>query len=429
MADLLAVYLGGVRAGTLTRVDGGRITFEYDERYRRSAHPTPLSLSLPLARPAHGPDVVEPWVDNLLPDNDDVRQRWAASFGERRPTAFNLLRHTGQDCAGAVQIAPVDVELNTHRERTYLNESQIAAHLRQLRADDASWSFERLGGRWSLGGQQGKFALGRDEAGWYLPVGREPSTHIFKIGVASLARSDLAEYVTMRAARHLGLTVAPVALEQFEDQAAVVVTRFDRRRVSTGKVRRLHQEDMCQAMGLWRASKYESDGGPSASDVSRCIESAADPGRRESGLQLFAQAAVFNWVTAGTDAHAKNYGLLHAGSRRALAPLYDLLSAALVMPEREVQFHGKLAMKFGGEYSLRKVSTRHIARAAADLRVSDDWLMGTAREYVERAPDAFAAAVVDAGGGIASEVGAAFVDAIARRAHLLSVAVSSSTDG
>lgn len=48
----------------------------------------PLSVLMRSATELHRPDVVMPWLDNLLPD-DDVRARWAAQFGERCVTPFN----------------------------------------------------------------------------------------------------------------------------------------------------------------------------------------------------------------------------------------------------------------------------------------------------------------------------------------------------
>jgi len=40
-----------------------------------------------------------------------------------------------------------------------------------------------------------------------------------------------------------------------------------------------------------------------------------------------ADALVFNWLIAGTDAHAKkNYGFLFAGDQIRLASLYDITS-------------------------------------------------------------------------------------------------------
>ncbi|WP_164937065.1 HipA domain-containing protein [Bradyrhizobium vignae] len=43
----------------------------------------------------------------------------------------------------------------------------------------------------------------------------------------------------------------------------MVVTRYDREIDKDGVVKRFHQEDMCQALGVHPAVKYQSEGGPS----------------------------------------------------------------------------------------------------------------------------------------------------------------------
>ncbi|MDR1767966.1 MAG: HipA N-terminal domain-containing protein, partial [Propionibacteriaceae bacterium] len=78
MSDELAVWLGGAMAGRLTR-DGQGVQFAYDDGYRSSRRVAPLSLSMPLASRVYVSAVVEPWLDNLLPDSDAVRARWAAA--------------------------------------------------------------------------------------------------------------------------------------------------------------------------------------------------------------------------------------------------------------------------------------------------------------------------------------------------------------
>lgn len=103
LSESLDVRLVGQLAGTLTS-DAGSISFVYDEAYQADRTTPPLSVSMPKVQREHGDDVAAPWIDNLLPDSDAVRQRWAAEFGIRRVNAFALLRHTGEDCAGAVQI-------------------------------------------------------------------------------------------------------------------------------------------------------------------------------------------------------------------------------------------------------------------------------------------------------------------------------------
>ncbi|MFE7408234.1 type II toxin-antitoxin system HipA family toxin [Isoptericola sp. NPDC057559] len=416
MADRLDVWLDGAHAGTLRRGRGGDVTFAYTAAYQGLRSAPSLSVSMPRHVTEHGPDVAMPWIDNLLPDSDTVRARWAAQFDERRATAFALLRHMGADCAGAVQVVPEGEEPHDGAGSRPLGEAEVAAHLRELRADDSSWAFERHGGRFSLGGQQGKFALARAADGtWHQPTGRAASTHIFKIGIDGVADSAAAELVTMRAARSLGLAVAGVETAWFEDQGAVVVERFDRVPAPDGEARRLHQEDMCQALGLWRSAKYESDGGPGVRDVASVVARAVDRRDLARSRDDLARSVVLNWVVAGTDAHAKNLALLHVGARTVLAPLYDLVSAALLWPAEEVRYKARLAMKLGGEYRLRALGARNVERAAGELGVDAGWLLDTAAAYADAWPDAVRDAAEGERDLVADGVAAQFVDRAAAR--------------
>jgi serine/threonine-protein kinase HipA len=75
----------------------------------------------------------------------------------------------------------------------------------------------------------------------------------------------------------------------------------------------------------------------------------------------------FNWIIAGTDAHAKNCSVLPAGGGQVRpSPLYDLASALPYPgphPERL-----NLAMKIGTEYRLRRIGRAEWAGAATRLR-------------------------------------------------------------
>lgn len=412
MTDALDVYLDGVLTGRLVCGPDGRVGFTYLD-----CSPTvSLSVSVPSAIEVHSPDVVMPWLDNLLPDNDDVRARWAAQFGERRVTPFNLLRHVGADCAGAVQIMPVGQPPDSAGTLAPISEADIASHLRTLRGDAAAWDLAEHGGRWSLGGQQGKFALARDVDGrWLLPGGRSASTHIVKVGVAGLADSDVAEFVTMRAAAFLGLPVPPVDYLVFDGEPALVTTRFDRLVDDMGPTRRIHQEDLCQALGLWRTMKYQADGGPSARTVVDLLQRVLDPRDRDRGVMDFVRALIFNWLMASTDAHAKNYAVLHIGTRVVLAPFYDLMSAAFLWPARELHFEGRLAMKFGGEYRLREVDSGRFQQAATDLGVDKEFLITVARAYRAQLPDAVARALTELPDVVAPDVRTRMLDALANR--------------
>jgi serine/threonine-protein kinase HipA len=321
----------------------------------------------------------------------------------------------GADCAGAVQVVPPGRPPDQAGELTPISPAEIGLHIRRLRADAAAWDFPERGGRWSLGGQQGKFALARNGDGeWLLPSGRAASTHIVKVGVSGVPGSDVAEFVTMRAAALLGLPVPPVAFSVFDGESALVATRFDRI-VEAGGVRRVHQEDLCQALGLWRTMKYQADGGPSAGAVIDFLRRALDRRDREAGLRDFARAQVFHWIVAGTDAHAKNHAVLHTGSLVTLAPFFALLSTAFLWPAREVHFEGRLAMKFGGEYRLRKVDAGRFDHAAAELGVDESWLIAVARLYRDRLPDVVDAALAELPPTVAPVERARLRDAMAAR--------------
>jgi len=382
MADTLDVYLEEQFIAQLIRETNGEVSLEYIDDQGAS-----LSISMPRSVAHHPPRVVMPWLDNLLPDNDDVRARWAASFGMRGVAPYDLLRNIGTDCAGAVQILPSGQTPDQTGHADPIGEEEIAEHLRLLRRDSAAWDFPERGGRWSLGGQQGKFALAWDGSQWSVPSGRAASTHILKVGVTGVPDSDVAEYVTMRVAFLLGLPVPSVEYRSFKGEMALMTTRFDRL-VDNAHVRRLHQEDLCQAFGLWRTMKYQSDGGPSAAHIVELLRQVLDPRDKERGISDFIRAQVFHWITASTDAHAKNYALLHLGPRVVLAPFYDLISTAFLWPDEEIHYRGRLAMKFGGEYRLRKIDSGRYDHAAQDLGVDEGFLVDVARQYCQQLPDA-----------------------------------------
>jgi len=98
MSNALTVLLNDRVAGTLTRLPGGRLRFDYDDLYRTGRSVTPLSLSMPAQVRSHPDHVVKPWLWNLLPDNEAVLGRWARQFHASASSPFSLLATPiGQD--------------------------------------------------------------------------------------------------------------------------------------------------------------------------------------------------------------------------------------------------------------------------------------------------------------------------------------------
>jgi serine/threonine-protein kinase HipA len=84
-------------------------------------------------------------------------------------------------------------------------------------------------------------------------------------------------------------------------------------------------------------------------------------------------ALAFNWLIAGTDAHAKNYAVLIAPGAVRLAPLYDVASV-LPYPRFDVN-RVKLAMKIAGRYRMGEIRRGDWLKAAEQLQLSSDALL------------------------------------------------------
>lgn len=111
--------------------------------------------------------------------------------------------------------------------------------------------------------------------------------------------------------------------------------------------------------------------------------------RAEAQVGRFVDALIFNWIIAGTDAHAKNYSLLLNRSEIALAPLYDITSALPFENER----HMRLAMKIADDYALYN-DRNPWPIAAARLRLDADALNERVAALCASVPAAFAAAAI-----------------------------------
>ncbi|HEX9765730.1 MAG TPA: HipA domain-containing protein, partial [Nitriliruptorales bacterium] len=187
----------------------------------------------------------------------------------------------------------------------------------------------------------------------------------------------------------------PSWVERFGARRLVVVVRYDRRRERDGTWRRVHQEDLCQALGLPPERKYQSDGGPTPRDIAERLRAVVEPRAAVEDVQQFADALLFNWLVVGTDAHAKNYSLLlPAGGRVRLAPRYDLGS----MIPYEDPLACKLAMKLGGEYRIKAISAGvHLPVLASHLGDDAERLRLRAAGLARALPDALADAAREAG--------------------------------
>jgi serine/threonine-protein kinase HipA len=374
---ILHLWLRGEHLGEVEQLRNGRprLRFSDEAIERYGAGAAPLSLSLPIGpkRAEGGP--VEAFLDGLLPEGA-VREQLNREHGAR--TAFDLLRHIGAECAGAVQFSledqpPGDGHL---RELTEAEVDRMIVALPTLAVPEG----EALGA--SLGGIQAKLLLTRTPTGWAWPSEGAMSTHILKPqpnDTSAPAQLIDAEFWAMQVAGRAGLRVANTQLDEFDGRPTIVVERFDRE-----GGRRTHQEDLTQALGLSSRSKYE---GTLRSErrLARVAESgAANADSPRLFLDELLSQVTFNAIIGNGDAHSKNYSLaIDPAALYFPTPLYDVAPVLFLGPYRHT------GHAINGQVDLRYITTGHLIAEAANWGMS----ARVASDVVGRVIDAVALAL------------------------------------
>lgn len=373
----LGVWLEGLRVAELEQSGQGiRCRYTEEALGRWPLNSPLLSCSLPLdPRPA---DAI-PFCAGLLPEGEAL-QALAEQAGLPVGDAFGLLSRYGRDVAGALVIVPGDEEPDQSEfgVEPYDGET-LAGAVAEL--DDFPLGVHE-DSELSLAGIQDKLLLVRMADGnWGRPTGGRPSTHILK-------RDDLrypglveAEAHCLMLARAAGLTTIDVELTDLASYPCLVVSRYDRV-AEGGEVRRIHQEDFCQALAVdprenRGRAKYERAGGPSLRQAAQLLDTyAADPAAE---LDRLSAAVVFTVLIGNADAHGKNLSLLHPDPERvSLAPLYDTVPTML-WP----RLRSEAAMAIGGQPMLPDVGIADVIREAIRWPHPAERVARTAAETIE----------------------------------------------
>lgn len=412
IAETLEVRLGGEAIGELRRAKNGA-RFQFSEEMA-TEHPSSPLFSTALCVREEPFDALRTfsWFSGLLPEDarlDELRRFYGVAEGDY----FGLLAQIGWECAGAVEIMPSAEWALARLSQRQMSEKrltpdELAARLVALPShpyDDASAL------RVSLGGFQEKLCVILGAGDWIsaapghgalrsaaLPLDGAPSTHILKPQPPErLPGLVLAEAWGMEVARHVTETAASTILDLPGAPPTLLVERFDRTETEKGLMR-LHQEDCAQALGIEPGRKYAATAAPTKSDptyrgiaelLSRYAADSLE--EREKLLRhLFA-----NVVLGNTDAHAKNYALLHEGDTVRLAPLYDVVPALEVTPN--VLFMG---LRIDGRIRIDRIERENIEAEARSwglpARIVSEVLEGAA-EDIRRGIEAASELYPDAG--------------------------------
>lgn len=303
------VYKKGLLAGTLSQ-DGEFTTFEYLQEYVDSDGPAVASSlkvnSEPVVRSGGS---TPPFFAGLLPEG-----RRLIAIANRLQTSLDddlgLLLEIGADLIGDVQVLPIGGDPNSSREILMLPKDLTEVSFESLR--DEYFGSKASG----LPGVQDKVSSKKLNARARLAN----LDYILKLNPQEVPFAVENEAFFLSLARKCDLKTANYTLlTDSNGTNALLLERFDRVASKTGKVR-LAQEDGCQVMKLYPASKYNVD----FIDLAKAL-SGVCTAKEVAAYNLFGQM-VFSWLIGNGDAHAKNFSVLEgqAGEFK-ISPTYDLL--------------------------------------------------------------------------------------------------------
>ena len=368
--SVLYVQLYGVPIGTLTRLDGDRTLFAFNEDHIADGGRPVLGLAF---KDRFGELITEfrltqtsvlPFFSNLLPEGR-LRTYLAARAGVKPAREFFLLWALGSDMPGAVTIVPAEGEAWPARidDRGERNPDRSAKPL-----------------RFSLAGVQLKFsAVQAARGGLSIPASGVGGSWIVKLPSREFPDIPQNEYAMMTLARQIGMDVPTTHLVDVDKIAnlpeevgtlngkALAIERFDRLADGTP----VHIEDFAQVFNVYPDDKYRAGN-------MRGIANVIATESNEEDIAEFIRRLTFNALIGNADMHLKNWSLIYPDRRRAkLAPAYDFLSTIPYIPDDEMALNVSRTRRFD-EFSDDELS--HLAAKAA---LPERIVLETARETVE----------------------------------------------
>lgn len=389
MVKTLDVYFHDKTIGKLVQDNHGDTSFTYSKEWVEDPHAIAISCSLPLQVETFERKKCRAFFEGILPEQDQ-RKIIAKNLHISEKNDFSMLEKIGGECAGALSFMPSGMALNKEENNHYreLKEAELVKILKELPIKPLL-AGER-GIRLSLAGVQDKLAVYVKNGDIFIPLNNAPSTHILKPAHNIYDDVIFNEYFCLKLAKKIGLSVAEVEIRKIEDINYLLVKRYDRiimhTQGSIEEIKRAHQEDFCQALGVPATKKYQNEEGPSLRQCFHLIrERSSIP---VLDLEKLLDAVIYNFLIGNCDAHGKNFSLLYL-EQLQLAPLYDLV-CTLYYEDIEK----KMAMKLGGEYEINKIRPVNFDKFADETNLSKPEVRGRILKLINNMIDAIPTIVI-----------------------------------
>ena len=377
------------QVGALREDDNRVLRFAYDVAWLDSGA-FPVSIHLPLSLGDEEVDA-HAFFAGLLPEGG-TRQRICRQRGIALEDDTGLLFAIGEDCAGALSVLPAGVEPDVQpAPPETLTQAQIDRLVRSLGEEATTLIGDRQ--RFSLAGTQEKQPVAFDGESYALPDRGNPSSHLLKFETVRWV--CVAECVANDIARRIGL---PVVETEFlragvDDRVPYLrIERYDRARGVDGRLRRLHQEDLLQALGLSAILKYQRAGGPSLGHVAELLR--AHVARPAEALARLRDWQILNCLIGNWDGHGKNLALLYGPGQAVptLAPFYDVISIEFLNLLRPGTWARDLAFSIGEHHEPERITPSDWLAFARELGMPPRRLLDRVGELATALPGAAGAA-------------------------------------
>lgn len=357
---ILTVRLNKTFVGYLEQNLQGKFVFTYAQNAKQ-----PLSLSLPIRPEPYEDKECRGFFEGLLPEGEQVRAEVGKKYGINPKNEFSLLKAIGYDCAGAISFDNYEENPCNYKNEfikisgKIFTNSTLEEYINELPLKPLLTNSDGL--RLSLAGAQDKMAVILLNNQVALPAINVPTTHIIKPAIKHIENSIENEYICLKVAEKAGLNVCNAEIRETENLKYLLIKRYDRETIDN-KVRRIHQEDFCQAKNIASTFKYEREGGIKISDCFELLKNTRTP--LPNTIELI-KRIIFNYLIGNADAHGKNFSLLYTDNGITFAPTYDILCTA-IYPSLTKQ----MAMKIGGHYEMEKIYPRHWEKMANTVGIN-----------------------------------------------------------
>ncbi|MCX6277755.1 MAG: HipA domain-containing protein [Bacteroidetes bacterium] len=193
-------------------------------------------------------------------------------------------------------------------------------------------------------------------------VGELGGQYIFKPPSDKYPEMPGNEHLTMRIAEAFGIRVVPSSLIRLASGELSYITKRIDRTVFGNKI---HMLDMFQITEAF--DKYKS----SMEKIGKALHTYSDNTMLDK--LFYFELTVFSFLTGNSDMHLKNFSMIESSTGWVLAPAYDLLNVAIVLPDETEE----LALTMDGKK--KKLKKEHFGKLAIAL--------GLTNKQIERAFD------------------------------------------